>query len=161
MELTGPPEKLQAVDEAQSDQSGRRTPAKDRTRPTSKARTKPQLELLRLLGLSSFGQAGLILVLEIVVAWAALAIAVALVSDDLPMTTLWQRLQVLISSRPTTVVFLLAIAAAIVVPTFLWFHVVFVWVLVLWRLRRAPQARRAADGSRPRVDPTVPTGPPE
>ena len=78
--------------------------------------------------------------LEITVAWFTLAVAVALVSDDLPVATLWQRLQVLFLSRPTTLAFLFVLATAIVVPTFIWFHVSFLWVLVLWRRWRASEA---------------------
>ena len=45
MGLTDAPENVHAVDKAQSDQSGRRTPAKHLTR-----------ELLKLVGFSSFWQ---------------------------------------------------------------------------------------------------------
>ena len=140
--ITDAPERLHAVDEDQSDQSGRRTPTKHPTRGTTKTRTR--LELLRLLGFSSLRQLVLVLVLEVAVAWFVLTLAVALVSDDPQMATLWQRLEALFSSHPTTLVFLLALAAAIVVPTFLWFHVLFLWLLVLWRRWRASQAQRSA-----------------
>lgn len=138
------------MNEAQSDHSGRGTPAKHPTRDTTRARTQSPLELLKLLGFSSFGRLVLVLVLEVAVAWFALALAVALVSDDLPVATVSQRLQVLFSSRPTTLVFLLALAAAVVVPTFVWFHVSVLWVRVLWRRWRASQAPRSAQGSPPR-----------
>lgn len=94
-------------------------------------------QLLRLLGFSSLRRLVLVLVLEVAVAWFALMFAVALVSDGLPMATLWQRLQALFSSQPQTVILLLSLAAAIVVPTFLYFHVLFLWLLVLWRRWRA------------------------
>ncbi len=158
---TDAPEKMHAVDKAQSDQSGRKTPAKRPTRRTTKTRTEPQLGLLGLLGFSSFRQMVLVLAVEVAVAWSALTIALAFVSDDLPMATLWQRLQALFSSQPTTLVFLLGLAAAIVVPTFLWFQMVFLWIRVLWRRPRARQAQRSAGESQPRVDPAVPTGPAE
>ena len=134
MGLTDAPEKVHAVDEAQSDQSGRRTPAK-----------RPMRELLKILGFSSPWRLVVVLALEIAVAWFALAFAVAWVSDDLPVATLWQRLQALVLSRPTTLAFLFVLAAAIVVPTFLWFHVSFLWVLVLWRRWRASKGQRSAE----------------
>ncbi len=87
------------------DQSGREMPAKRPTRDTTKTRKEPQLEILRLLGFSSFRQMVLVLVVEVALAWSALTIAVAFVSVDLPMATLWQRVQVLFSSQPTTLVF--------------------------------------------------------
>ena len=131
MGLTEAPEKVHAVDEAQSDQSGRRTPAKHSS-----------LELLKSLGFSSVWQLVVVMALEIAVAWFALAVATALVADDLRAATLWQRLQVLFLSRPTTLAFLFVLATAVVVPTFIWFHVSFMWVVVLWRRWRASQAQR-------------------
>lgn len=137
MELTDAPapKKAPAVNQAQSDQSGR-----------SKTPPQPRPELLKLLGFSSFWLLVLVLALEIAVTWFALALAVALVSTDLPVATLWQRFQVLLSTRPTTLVFLFVLAAAIVVPTFIWFHVSFLWVRLLWRdwRTRASQAQRSA-----------------
>ena len=123
--------KVHAADEAQSDQSGRRTPAK-----------RPALDLLKSLGFSSAWQLVVVMALEIALAWFTLAVATALVSDDLPAATLAQRLQVLFSSRPTTLAFLFVLALAVVVPTFIWFHVSFMWVLVLWRRWRESQAQR-------------------
>ena len=128
MGLTDSPVDAHAVDEAHSDQSGRGTPAK-----------RPTQDLLKSLGFSSFWQVVVVLALEIAVAWFALALATALVSDDLPAATLWQRLQVLVSSRPTTLAFLFVMATAVVVPTFIWFQVSFMWVLVLWRRWKASQ----------------------
>ena len=119
---------VHAVDEAQSDQSGPGPPAK-----------RPTLDLLKSLGFSSIWQLVVVMALEIALAWLTLAVATALVSDDLPAGMLWQRLQVLFSSRPTTLAFLLVLATAVVVPTFIWFQVSFMWVLVLWRRWKASQ----------------------
>ena len=83
------------------------------------------------------------MVLEIAVAWLALALAVAWVSDDLGAGTLWQRLHALFVSRPTTLAFLFVVAVAVVVPTFIYFHVSFLWALVLWRRWRVSHAQRS------------------
>lgn len=87
----------------------------------------------------------LILVLEVVVAWFALTLVVAFVLDDLPMTTLWQRIQVLVSTRPATLGVSLVLAAGIVVPSFLWFQVTVMWLRVLWRRRQALQGQRSVE----------------
>ena len=134
MGLTDAPENVHAGDEAQSDQSGRRTPAE-----------RPTRELLKSLGFSSFWQLVGVLALEIAAAWFVLVLATALVSDDLPAAMLWQRLQVLFLSRPTTLAFLFVLATAVAVPTFIWFQVSFMWILILWRRWRASQAQRSAE----------------
>ena len=68
---------------------------------------------------------------------ARTAFAVALASNDPPMVTYWVRIQVLFSSRPETLLVLFGLAVAVVAPTFLWFHVSFLWVKVLWLEYRA------------------------
>jgi len=137
------------VDETHSDHSGREAPAKHPARDTTRAPQSPR-ELLKLLGFSSLRRLVLVLVIEVVVAWFALALAVALVSDNLPVATLSQRFQVLSLSRPTTLVSLFVVAAAVVVPTFVWFHVSLLWVRVLWRQWRDTQAgRRSVEGLPP------------
>ena len=141
------PHAVSAVRSVPPDPSGSGAPAEH---PRPKARSHTHRELLNILGFSSLSRLILVLVLEIVVAFFVLAFAVALVSDDLPGATLWQRLQVLLSARPTMVFFLLTLASAIVVPTFIWFHVTFLWILVLWRRWRMSRAEGGA-----------PTGPPE
>lgn len=138
---------MHAKDEVRSDQSGRRKVAKHR--------------LWSLLGLSSLRQVLLLLGLEIAVAWLVLALAVAFVSNDPPMTTSWQRLQVLFSSRPTTLVMLLGVAAGVMVPSFVWIQVLFVWMRILPHELQASRPRRPADESQPRANPIVPAGPPE
>ncbi len=147
MQKPGAQENPHAVTSVPPDPSGSGAPA-EHARP--KGRSYTHRELLNILGFSSFTRLILVLVLEIVVAFFVLALSVALVSDDLPGATIWQRLQVLLSARPTMVFFLLTLASAIVVPTFIWFHVTFLWILVLWRRWRMSRAEGGA-----------PTGPPE
>ena len=107
------------------------------------------VNLVKLLGFSSLWRLVLVLTLEIAVAFFALAIAVVSVSDDLPVATFWQRLQVLFSSRPTTLGFLFVLSTAIVVPTFMYFHVTLLWSRILWRHWRAAHGQSPARGSEP------------
>lgn len=161
MALTDPPENVHAVNEPQSDESGPSTLAKLPTGGTTKTRTQLRQELLKLLGFSSFSRLLLVLALEIAVAWLALALALALTLAAPPTATLWQRLQALFWGDQTTLVFLFVVGTAIVVPTFIWFHITFLWVLVLWRRWRTSRVQRSAARPQPPVDPTAPAGPQE
>lgn len=116
---------MQPLNEPRSDQSDTRRPI------------KAHQELLNFLGLSNFRQLFLILVLEIVVVWMALTVAASLVLYGFPPKTVpWQHFQTLVSTRRDVVGFLFALAVGVVVPTFIWFQVLFLWIGVL--LKRRP-----------------------
>jgi hypothetical protein len=121
-----PPEKRHAVDEARSDQSVRKTPA--------------ELELSSFFGLPDLRLILWGVALGVIITWFALMLIVPLMSNDLPMATPWQRLQDLFLTRPTTALLLLGVAVAFVLPNFAWLYVLFVWLRVLWRRSRVPQA---------------------
>lgn len=98
------------------------------------------------LGLPNVRQLLWITALGVVVTWVALLLVVPLVSHDPPITApWWQRLQDLLLTRPTTVVFLLALAVALVLPNFAWLYVLFVWLRILPPRTRALHRQHSAD----------------
>ncbi len=94
---------------------------------------KRRAERSSFFGLPNFRQVLRVTALGIVVTWFALMLVVPLMSNDLPMTTPWQRLQDLFLTHPTTVTLLLGVAVAFVLPNFAWLYVLFVRLRVPWR----------------------------